>query len=113
MTFKGGREEIKTYDRLEIKDNWLYASTSYADANNPNWRLPLTTEKAFKSKKATSGASSSSSASYSASSSESKKGQKKSSGKQDVSEKELQALETVMYGYNEAAWRAKRRADGY
>ena len=54
MTFKGGRVEIKTFNSLEIKDNWLYASTSYADANNPNWRLPLTIEKAFKSKDSTS-----------------------------------------------------------
>ena len=54
ITFKGGTERIKDYSRMEIKGDWLYASTSYADANNPNWRLPLTIEKAFNTKKSSS-----------------------------------------------------------
>ena len=54
IKFKGGTELIKNYTQMEIKGDWLYASTDYADANNPNWRLPLTVEKAFNSKKSSS-----------------------------------------------------------
>lgn len=106
MTFKGGKETINNYKFLVLKDNYLYASTDYADSNNPNWRLPVTVEKAASTK----GSSKSTSQAISDDDSGSKTSKSKSKSK-DIDEEELRNLETIMYGYNEAAWRAKRRAD--
>lgn len=101
ISFKGGEEKIKNYNTLVIKDNWIYASTSYADSNNPNWRLPIKAVKAYPSKKARQSSNDSSSSSSTSSNATSKQ----------PSEEEIRAMETMMYGYNEAAWRAKKRAE--
>lgn len=101
ISFKGGEEKIKNYNTLVIKDKWIYASTSYADSNNPNWRLPVKAVKAFPSKKARESSNDSSSSSSTSSNASAKQ----------PSEEEIRAMESMMYGYNEAAWRAKKRAE--
>ena len=123
ITFKGGLAKVQNFNTLEIKDNWLYASTSYANANNPNWRLPLTIEKAFKSKNSTSSSYSTTTTTIHHTTNKEIKNsvdeiqaaadeaRKKASNIKSPTEEEIRGMETIMYGYNEAAWRAKRRAD--
>lgn len=108
MQFKGGEETVSTFGSIVLKDNWIYGSRKYSESNNPNWRLPVTVEKAYPTEKASSYSSSSSSSSTTSSEPKTQAQNKK---EDTVDEEELKAIETMMYGYNEAAWRAKRRAD--
>lgn len=94
IEYEGGKININY--NMVLKDNWLYGKIDYAKSNNPKWRLPVTLKGGSmrsENKK-----------------SESRSQRSGSSNEEQLTEEELQALETITYGYNEAAWRAKRRA---
>ena len=105
ISFNGGGDAITYFKPLIIKDNWLYLSQDKAEANNPNWRLPLKIKKGLsrKTDRVKTG--------HSDSGSKQQSTERVQQDSEELSEEEITKLETIMYGYNEAAWRAKARKD--
>ena len=107
IEFEGGPYE-RGYNNyiygLVIDGNWVYHG-EHEREKHPKWRLPI--EKISGKDNTAKANGDSSSKKHSTETTED--AEKKS--KKELSEEELVALETITYGYNEAAWRAKARKD--